>query len=155
MPGGWECRYAQIIECVNQSDAVRYVRGYSFRNLAQYRNVLGTCSCVRIYCDNSGDESVFLLLDREELCRNLVSRISVLYHFHWKEMRRKQFVHWRAVIMQPSSESKCPDSNKGTYGKLLMITGSKGMSGAGISWRTCTYRTSTGSVQIYTLKRIS
>jgi len=44
------------------------------------------------------------------------------------------------------------DSNKGTYGKLLMITGSKGMSGAAYLGALAAYRTGTGLVQIYTAK---
>lgn len=43
-----------------------------------------------------------------------------------------------------------PDSNKGTYGKLLMIAGSKGMSGAAYLNALGAYRTGAGLVRIYT-----
>lgn len=43
-----------------------------------------------------------------------------------------------------------PDSNKGTYGKVLMIAGSKGMSGAAYLNALGAYRTGAGLVRIYT-----
>ncbi|MGN1191754.1 MAG: NAD(P)H-hydrate dehydratase [Dorea sp.] len=42
------------------------------------------------------------------------------------------------------------DSHKGTYGKLLVIAGSKGMSGAAYLNAKAAYRTGAGLVQIYT-----
>lgn len=42
------------------------------------------------------------------------------------------------------------DSHKGTYGKLLIIAGSKGMSGAAYLNAKAAYRTGAGLVQIYT-----
>lgn len=42
------------------------------------------------------------------------------------------------------------DSNKGTYGKVLMIAGSKGMSGAAYLNALGAYRTGAGLVRIYT-----
>lgn len=44
------------------------------------------------------------------------------------------------------------DSNKGTYGKLLIIAGSKGMSGAAYLNALAAYRTGAGLVHIYTEK---
>lgn len=43
-----------------------------------------------------------------------------------------------------------PDSNKGTYGKVLMIAGSKGMSGAAYLNALGAYRAGAGLVKIYT-----
>lgn len=43
-----------------------------------------------------------------------------------------------------------PDSNKGTYGKVLMITGSKGMSGAAYLSARAAYLSGAGLVRIYT-----
>ncbi len=42
------------------------------------------------------------------------------------------------------------DSNKGSYGRLLLISGSKGMSGAAYLNALSSYRTGAGLVQIYT-----
>lgn len=42
------------------------------------------------------------------------------------------------------------DSHKGTYGKLLIIAGSKGMAGAALLNGMSAYRSGTGLVQIYT-----
>lgn len=43
-----------------------------------------------------------------------------------------------------------PNSHKGTYGKVLMITGSKGMSGAAYLSAKAAYTSGAGLVQIYT-----
>ena len=43
-----------------------------------------------------------------------------------------------------------PDSNKGTYGRLLVIAGSRGMSGAAYLAAKAAYKTGAGLVQIYT-----
>lgn len=43
-----------------------------------------------------------------------------------------------------------PDSHKGSYGKVLMITGSKGMAGAAYLSAKAAYSTGAGLVQIYT-----
>lgn len=45
---------------------------------------------------------------------------------------------------------RSPDSHKGTYGKVLMITGSKGMSGAAYLSAKAAYAAGAGLVQIYT-----
>ena len=45
-----------------------------------------------------------------------------------------------------------PDSHKGTYGKVLMITGSPGMAGAAYLSAKAAYITGAGLVQIYTAK---
>ncbi len=45
---------------------------------------------------------------------------------------------------------RCAYSNKGTYGKVLVIAGSKGMSGAAYLSAKAAYRTGCGLVKIYT-----
>lgn len=44
---------------------------------------------------------------------------------------------------------RCPDSNKGSYGKLLIIAGSEGMSGAAFLSALAAYRAGTGLVKIF------
>lgn len=46
-----------------------------------------------------------------------------------------------------------PDSNKGTYGKVLIIAGSEGMSGAAYLNARAAYRVGAGLVQIYTSEK--
>ena len=50
-------------------------------------------------------------------------------------------------LLMPKRKS---DSNKGTYGKLLIIAGSKGMSGAAYLSAKAAYKTGAGLVRIYT-----
>ena len=90
-------RYAQIIECVNQSDAVRMSVDIPSGICATTGNVLGTVQT--ILCQFRRRKLVLYLIREEVMQESVYPRISELYHFHWKEMR-KQFVHWRAVIMQ-------------------------------------------------------
>lgn len=93
-----------------------------------------------------------LYLIREEVMQESVyPRISELYHFHWKgdegTVCTLEGSDYAALLPKRNA-----DSNKGTYGKLLMITGSKGMSGAAYLGALAAYRTGTGLVQIYTAK---
>lgn len=69
---------------------------------------------------------------------------------------RKQKKSLRAVVIPEASEYTAllpvrkEDSNKGTYGKLLLIAGSKGMAGAAYLSAKAAYHTGTGLVTIYT-----
>lgn len=63
---------------------------------------------------------------------------------------------WDAFVTEPADLSRLPvrrrDSNKGTYGKLLLIAGSRGMSGAAYLSALSAYRTGAGLVKILTVE---
>lgn len=63
---------------------------------------------------------------------------------------------WDCQIPEPSDLSLLPernaDSNKGTYGKLLVIAGSVGMSGAAFLAALAAYRAGTGLVRVLTVE---
>ena len=63
---------------------------------------------------------------------------------------------WDAFVTEPADLGRLPvrreDSNKGTYGRLLLIAGSKGMSGAAYLGALSAYRTGAGLVKILTVE---
>lgn len=67
-----------------------------------------------------------------------------------------QNVGWDAFIPEPADLCRLPrrqaDSNKGTYGKLLLIAGSRGMSGAAYLSALAAYRAGAGLVKILTVE---
>lgn len=62
---------------------------------------------------------------------------------------------WDGMILEPSDRSRIPvrqaDGNKGTFGKLLVIAGSVGMSGAAYLSALAAYRAGAGLVKILTV----
>lgn len=63
---------------------------------------------------------------------------------------------WDAFVTEPEDLVRLPvrraDSNKGTYGRLLVIAGSRGMSGAAYLSALSAYRTGAGLVKILTVE---
>ncbi len=150
MPGG-RGRYAQIIECVNQSDAVRMSVDIPSGICATTGNVLGTA--VRAdYTVTIQETKVGLVIDPEESYAGIcvsedIGIVSLPLERDEETVCTLEGSDYAALLPKRNA-----DSNKGTYGKLLMITGSKGMSGAAYLGALAAYRTGTGLVQIYTAK---
>lgn len=63
---------------------------------------------------------------------------------------------WDALVLEQEDLKRLParqaDSNKGTYGKLLLVAGSRGMSGAAYLGALAAYRTGAGLVKILTVE---
>ncbi|OUP66257.1 hypothetical protein B5F13_04595 [Drancourtella sp. An177] len=62
----------------------------------------------------------------------------------------QRYVTYEKEDIERFRPKRKPDSNKGTYGKILMITGGSGMSGASYLSAKAAYRTGAGLVQIFT-----
>lgn len=60
------------------------------------------------------------------------------------------YYHFEQSDLKAYMPKRRPDSNKGTYGKVLVIAGSKGMSGAAYLAAKAAYVTGAGLVRIYT-----
>ena len=142
-------RYAQIIECVNQSDAVRMSVDIPSGISAKTGNVLG----IAVHADYTvtiQETKVGLVLDPG---RNYAG-ICVPADIGIVDLPMKNDPDTAYTLEKDDYTAILPvrkaDSNKGTYGKLLMITGSKGMSGAAYLGALAAYRTGAGLVQIYT-----
>lgn len=62
----------------------------------------------------------------------------------------KRYLTYEKTDIKKKVPHRRNDANKGTYGKILMITGSSGMSGAAYLSAKAAYRTGAGLVRIYT-----
>lgn len=67
-----------------------------------------------------------------------------------KQMEFKQMTYTREDLCR--MPSRPADSHKGTYGKVLVIAGSEGMSGACYMAAKAAYRTGAGVVQVFTVE---
>ena len=74
---------------------------------------------------------------------------------HGKTMDELLKAGWDAKLITPDDLSwlpkRQPDGNKGTFGKVLVIAGSRGMSGAAYFSALGAYRTGAGLVKILTV----
>lgn len=68
---------------------------------------------------------------------NLKNETDIYYYFEKTDLREKM-------------PRRYPDSNKGSYGKVLVIAGSKGMSGAAFLSAKAVYVSGAGLVRVYT-----
>ena len=64
-------------------------------------------------------------------------------------------IGWDALVLEPSDLERLPkrrpDGNKGTFGKVLIVAGCKGMCGAAFLSALASYRTGTGLVKVLTV----
>ena len=80
--------------------------------------------------------------------RLFVRQIGITEPEFFKEESICRMMEKKDVV--PAMPKRAEDSNKGTYGKVLMITGSKGMSGAAYLSARAAYLCGAGLVRIYT-----
>lgn len=141
--------YAEVMKCMNQKAGVKLAVDVPSGVCAATGNVLGiafhadytvTFQCEKIGCtlfpgrnyagkvfiaDIGIDTSIF----KEEK--------EILYTLNWKDLKKKL-------------PKRKPNTHKGSYGKVLMITGGKGMAGAAYLSAKAAYACGAGLVQIYT-----
>lgn len=142
-------RYAQIIECVNQSHAVRMSVDIPSGISAKTGNVLGIA--VRAdYTVTIQETKVGLVLDPGRSYAGVCVSADIGIVPLPMENDKDTAYTLESKDYSNLLPKRNVDSNKGTYGKLLMITGSKGMSGAAYLGALAAYRTGAGLVQIYT-----
>lgn len=142
-------KYAQIIDSINQADAVRMSVDIPSGISAKTGNVLGIA--VRAdYTVTIQETKIGLVLDPGRSYAGVcvaadIGIVSLPMDRDETTACTLDSENYTALLPKRNA-----DSNKGTYGKLLMITGSKGMSGAAYLSALAAYRTGTGLVQIYT-----
>ncbi len=144
-----EGHYLTVIEQMNRTDAVKFAVDMPSGISADTGNILGIAFHADITVTFQLEKLGLVLYPGKEYAGKvvttdigihtdrLVSDITAAYTCQKKEYQK----------MLPARR---PDSNKGTYGKLLVIAGSKGMSGAAYLNAKAAYLAGTGLVRIYT-----
>lgn len=142
-------RYFEIIQKINATDAVKVAVDIPSGVSADTGAVLGTA--VRADCTVTFQaEKLGLLLypGKEYAGEVITTDIGVSekpFTDDCKVACTIEPVDYKKLLPERKA-----DSNKGTYGKVLMISGSRGMSGAAYLNALGAYRAGAGLVQIYT-----
>ncbi|QDW74085.1 NAD(P)H-hydrate dehydratase [Lachnospiraceae bacterium KGMB03038] len=144
-----EGRYAGVIEKMNQSSGVKVAIDIPSGVSADTGRVLG-CAFRADYTVTFQARKIGLLLyPGKEYAGNVEKR-----EIGISELPLEQNPHTAIALSEKDYASLLPerpgDSHKGTYGKLLVIAGSKGMSGAAYLNAYAAYTAGAGLVQIYT-----
>jgi len=138
----------QTIHAINQSEAyvvsVDIPSGISADSGAVLGIAVRADLTVTFQCEKLG----MVLYPGREYCGETVIRdIGIL-------QESQESVHPRAYTMEKEDLENLPErpaySNKGTFGKVLVIAGSKNMAGAAYLSGLAAYRTGAGLVRIYT-----
>lgn len=144
-----EGNYKYLIDSLNQSKAEKVAVDIPSGICADNGCVLGTAFRADLTVTFQA-EKLGLMLDpgREYAGKVCAADIGICTQM-WRENVEVAYTKEENeyVSMLPVRKQ---DSNKGTYGKLLVIAGSRGMSGAAYFNAGSAYRTGAGLVQIYT-----
>lgn len=144
-----EGRYCQVIRQMNEADAVRFAVDIPSGISADSGQILGIAFRADITVTFQRKKLGMMLSPGREYAGKVVAaeigidtkpaeqELDTVYTPEPEEYRR----------MLPERPE---DSNKGTFGKLLVIAGSKGMSGAAYLNAMAAYRCGAGLVQVYT-----
>lgn len=141
--------YADIINKMNESDAVRFAVDIPSGISADTGNVLGKAFRADITVTFQKRKFGMEIYPGKEYCgRIFVEDIGIC-----DKVMREDF-HVPVVLTKEEYKNLLParneDSNKGTFGKVLVIAGSKGMSGAAYFNAKSAYLSGAGLVRIYT-----
>lgn len=142
-------RYAELIEEMNQRQAFKLAVDIPSGICADTGNALGVAFqadyTVTFQAEKLG---IALSPGREYAGKILIPDIGI---------SRETFEKKKEVACEPETQEyqrmlpeRKADSNKGTYGKVLLIAGSRGMSGAAYFNALGAYRMGAGLVRIYT-----
>lgn len=138
----------EVIEYLNKQEAYRIAIGVPSGVDASAGKVLGTAFMADLTV-TFGLSKIGLLLYPGAFYAGEV----VVKDIGFPKMAVRE-IHPGAFSYEPGDEEKLPkrnpDSNKGTYGKVLVVAGSKNMSGAAYLCGNAAYRMGSGLVQIFT-----
>ena len=142
-------KYAGIIDRMNAVDAVKIAVDIPSGVSADTGAVLGTAfQADYTVTFQTGKLGLYLEPGRSISGKVHVADIGIDTSIFEKDMQVAcTLEHEEYVRLLPDRKA---DSNKGTYGRLLVIAGSKGMSGAAYLNALAAYRTGAGLVRIYT-----
>lgn len=146
-----EGKYFEIIESLNRSKAVRVAVDIPSGISADTGCVMGTAVRADLTVTFQKRKLGLIFYPGCEYAgRVFIADIGICTE-KMEEDAETVFSYEPSLFSELLPERK-PDSHKGTYGKVLIIAGSKGMAGAAYLNALSAYRTGAGLVQIYTVE---
>ncbi|MDO4321623.1 MAG: NAD(P)H-hydrate dehydratase [Lachnospiraceae bacterium] len=143
-----EGSYADVIDWVNQQDAAVVAVDIPSGISADTGEVLGTAVKADLTVTFAYRKIGQILYPGAEYCGKVVCRDIGILGKRFPEKSFPVFTYGKEDLQR--APLRRPYSNKGTYGKVLLIAGSEGMSGAACMSALAAYRTGCGLVRVFT-----
>lgn len=143
-----EGRYAELIDWVNQQPAAVVAVDIPSGICADTGRVMGTAVradlTVTFACRKIGQ----VLYPGTEYCGRVIRRDIGIRTDCFSHRKPSVFIYGEEDLSRIAGRK--PYSNKGTYGRVLLIAGSRGMSGAACLSALSAYRSGCGLVRVFT-----
>lgn len=146
-----EGKYAEVIDKMNEAEGIKFAVDIPSGISADTGCILGIAFRADITVTFQAEKRGLLLYPGQEYSGEIVRADIGICGQLWEEDLKTVYTcdsedYWKLL------PDRKEDSNKGTYGRLLIIAGSKGMSGAAYLNAKAAYRAGAGLVRIYTHK---
>lgn len=146
-----EGHYKELIEELNRSSGIKFAVDIPSGICADNGMVLGTAFQADITVTFQAEKfGLFLYPGKEYAGEVIVKDIGISEDYFLQN--QKVAVVYDENDYQKMLPVRKPDSHKGTYGRLLVIAGSKGMSGAAYMNAVSAYQVGAGLVEVYTVE---
>lgn len=142
--------YADVIDWINQQSADVVAVDIPSGISADTGKVMGTAVKADLTVTFAYRKPGQILYPGADYCGRLVCKDIGVLGRRFPESLPSIFTYGKADIKRIPGRK--PYSNKGTYGKVLLIAGSSGMSGAACMSALAAYRTGCGLVRVFTPK---
>lgn len=141
-------RYAQIIDWINQQSAFRLAVDIPSGVSADSGRILGMAVQADLTVTFAYRKIGHVLFPGTEFCGRVVRRDIGITADRFQRGIPNVFTYGEEDLSRIARRR--PYSNKGTYGKVLLIAGSRGMSGAACLSAMAAYRSGSGLVRVFT-----
>lgn len=142
-------KYADIIRKMNEAEGIKFAVDIPSGISADTGCVLGTAFRSDVTVTFQAEKRGLLFYPGKEYTGDTIVADIGIRRKVFEEDRKTAYTYDREDYRKLLPDRR-EDSNKGTYGKLLVIAGSEGMSGAAYLNALAAYRTGAGLVRIYT-----
>ena len=143
------CDYSQIIRQMNEADGIKFSVDIPSGISADSGMVLGTAFRADMTVTFQKKKIGLMLPEGRSYAGKLVA-VDIGINTEQAEKAPDTVYALDAGDYRKLLPARPEDSNKGSFGKLLVIAGSKGMSGAAYLNAAAAYKSGAGLVQIYT-----
>ena len=141
-------RYAQIIDWINQQSAFKVAVDIPSGVSADTGRIFGTAVQADLTVAFAYRKLGHILFPGTESCGKVVRRDIGITADRFQGGIPNVFTYGEEDLARIARRR--PYSNKGTYGKVLLIAGSRGMSGAACLSAMAAYRSGSGLVRVFT-----
>ena len=144
-----EGRYYELIEKLNASNAVKFAIDIPSGISADNGSILGIAFKADYTVTFQAEKLGHIFYPGKQMCGEIILKDIGISDFYFKN-NTDVAVMYDEEDYRKMLPVRSEDSHKGSYGKLLIIAGSKGMSGAAYLNALSAYMSGAGLVQIYT-----